>query len=67
MRSADAYGADGPANWRDAIAVVTSGGAAKAGVIVVLDGWIHAARFVHRAGIRTSALFDPHQPARSAG
>lgn len=57
MRSADAYGADGPANLRDAIAVATSGAAAKAGVIVVLDGWIHAARFVHKAGTSNVGAF----------
>ena len=57
MRHADAPGADGPANLSDAIAVAASGDATRAGVTVALDGQIHSARFVHKAGTSSVGAF----------
>lgn len=45
MRPADAPGADGPANLAAALAVATHPAAAQLGPVLVLDGFVHAARF----------------------
>ncbi|MEV0792623.1 asparaginase [Kribbella sp. NPDC050459] len=60
MRHAGLLGADGPANLMDAIAVASSKHARGAGVLVVMNGEVHAARFVSkRHTARPSAFESP--------
>ncbi len=60
MRHHGQPGADGPANLRDALAVAALPEAAAAGPLVVMNGEIHAARFVAKLhGTSTSAFASP--------
>lgn len=61
MRPATARSADGPMNLLDAVRVAACGEAAGKGTLVVMDGWIHAARDVtktHTVGIGAFATPD---------
>jgi L-asparaginase len=49
MRHASQPGFDGPANLLDAVCVASSGASRGAGVVVVINSEIHAARFVRKA------------------
>jgi L-asparaginase len=49
MRNASQPGADGPANLLDAVCVASDPAAHGLGTVVVLNGEIHAARFVYKA------------------
>ncbi len=60
MRSADAPGADGPANLRAALLVAASPEARGLGTLVVMDDEVHAARFVRKThASRPSAFASP--------
>ncbi|MEV6273416.1 asparaginase [Kribbella sp. NPDC051936] len=60
MRHPGLLGADGPANLMDAIDVATSKRSRGAGVLVVMNGEVHAARFVSkRHTTRPSAFESP--------
>lgn len=64
LRHAGAPGEDGPANLADALAVVGDPDAARLGPVVVMQGEVHAARFVgkrHGTGLGAfaSALAGP--------
>ncbi len=60
MRSADAPGADGPANLRAAVAVAASPDARGLGTLVVMGDEIHAARYVRKThSSRPSAFASP--------
>ncbi len=60
MRSADAPGADGPANLRAAVLVASSPAAMGLGTLVVMDDEVHAARFVRKThSSRPSAFASP--------
>ena len=60
MRSADAPGADGPANLRAAVLVAASPAARALGTLVVMDDGVHAARFVRKThASRPSAFTSP--------
>ncbi len=60
MRPSTALGADGPANLYHAVEVAASASARQRGVLVVLNGTIHAARAVQK--MQTSALETFHSP-----
>jgi L-asparaginase len=57
MRHPDAPGSDGAANFRDAIMMASSANAAGIGTTVVMDGEIHAARFVTKGNTMTVRAF----------
>ncbi|HEY4163086.1 MAG TPA: asparaginase [Dongiaceae bacterium] len=57
MRHPDAPGADGAANLRDAIMMAAQQSAAGIGATVVMDGEIHAARFVTKGNTATVRAF----------
>lgn len=60
MRHAGLLGAEGPANLMDAIDVATSRHSRDAGVLVVMNGDVHTARFVSkRHTARPSAFESP--------
>ncbi len=60
MRSADAPGADGPANLHAALLVAASPEARGLGALVVMDDEVHAARFVRKThASRPSAFASP--------
>ncbi|MHB1569580.1 MAG: asparaginase [Acidimicrobiales bacterium] len=60
MRSADAPGADGPANLRAAVAAAVSPKARGLGTLVVMSDEIHAARYVRKThSSRPSAFASP--------
>ena len=48
MLPANAYGADGPQNLFDAIRVAASAGVENKGVLVVMNGEIHSARYLQK-------------------
>lgn len=57
MRHADAAGADGAANLRDALIVAADPTARGRGALVVLDGIVHAARYVRKTATTSLAAF----------
>ena len=57
MRHPDAPGADGASNFRDAVMMAANGAAALLGTTVVMDGEIHAARFVFKSNTATVRAF----------
>jgi L-asparaginase len=57
MRTADAAGADGPANLRDAIAVARRLVGLATGVVVCFAGELHAARLVRKIDANRPAAF----------
>lgn len=57
MRNPSLPGADGPGNLLAAVQVAASPAARGAGVLVVLNDEIHAARFVHKAHTSSLAAF----------
>lgn len=57
MRNPALPGADGPANMVAAARVATTGEARGRGVMVVMDGHIHAARFVRKAHTSSVSAF----------
>ena len=60
MRNATEPGADGPANLLDAVRVAISPAARGLGTLVVMNGEIHAARFVRKShATATSAFLSP--------
>lgn len=57
MRSANMMSADGPANILSSVIVATYKPLAKAGVVVLMNDDIHAARFVQKCHTRNVAAF----------
>lgn len=57
MRNPTLPGADGPANLLSAIRIAASGATAGAGVTVVLNDEVHAARFVRKSSTTNPATF----------
>lgn len=57
MRTADATGADGPANVLAAVRVAASEAARDAGTLVVMNGIVHAARFVRKSHAQSLEAF----------
>jgi L-asparaginase len=57
MRHPSAAGADGAANFRDAVMMASNPRAIGLGTTVVMDGEIHAARFVTKANTATVRAF----------
>lgn len=58
MRHPNAPGSDGAANFRDAVMVAAYADAAGLGTTVVLDGEIHAARFLIKGNTATVRAFQ---------
>src|SRR5581483_7558626 len=58
MRPATAVSADGPANLYNAVAVAADPGAAKRGVLVVMNDEIHAARNVEKMNTTNVQTFS---------
>lgn len=58
MRSPDASGADGPANLLDAVSAAGAPQARGLGVCVLMDGEIHAPRFVSKSRTNSVGAFD---------
>lgn len=59
MRPPEAEGADGPVNLQQAIALAASREGRGLGVCVLMDGHVHAPRFVVKAHTTTMSAFDP--------
>lgn len=66
MRPPDIPGADGPANLLQSVTVAASDAARGLGVCVLMDGRVHAPRFVSKRDTSALSAFDPGpvQPAR---
>jgi L-asparaginase len=62
MRHAGAAGADGPSNLADAVVIATSKAARGAGVLVTLNGEIHAARFIRKTHTSRTDAFTSDYP-----
>jgi L-asparaginase/Glu-tRNA(Gln) amidotransferase subunit D len=62
MRHAGAAGADGPANLGDAVVIAKSKAARGSGVLVALNGEIHAARFVRKSHTSRTDAFTSDYP-----
>jgi L-asparaginase len=50
MKPADAHAPDGPENLLHALTAAQQPELAKAGVLVLMDGWLHSARYVYKTG-----------------
>lgn len=69
MRPANAPGADGPANLRDAVRTAVAPSARSLGVLVVVDGHAHLAEQVSKVSSRSVAAFasEPAGPVAIVG
>lgn len=69
MRPANAPGADGPANLRDAVRAAVAPSAHGLGVLVVVDGQVHLAERVTKVRSRTIGAFasEPSGPVARVG
>jgi hypothetical protein len=65
MRTPTAPGGDGPGNLLAAVQVAASQAARGAGVLVVFNDQIHAARFVHKGHTSSPAAFRSPLAGRS--
>lgn len=61
MRPANAYGADGPVNLLDAIRTAASPDVRNKGVLVVMNGQIHSARYVQKLACEGLDAFESRE------